>query len=174
MSCSVTGGYTTTSHYHIEETPSCRCILFATQLTPPKRLPLTCQWQFERSAVFWTSERETYTAHHKRSYDLRLKKTKHSKVCILVFVKDTCGIIEESSPLESTYWKTLTQRERRKGDSLWVFTHVVVQPKDLVFTTDSSPTSENQVVILFVREDTIIQKQVILNAASDCDTFVWG
>ena len=67
-----------------------------------------------------------------------------------------------------------TQRERRKGDSLWVFTHVVVQPKDLVFTTDSSPTSENQVVILFVREDTIIQKQVILNAASDCDTFVWG
>ena len=48
----------------------------------------------------------------------------------------------------------------------------MVQPKDLVFTTDSSPTSENQVVILFVREDTIIQKQVILKAASDCDTFV--
>ena len=95
-------------------------------------------------------------------------------MCILVFVKDTCGIVEESSPLESTYWKTLTQRERRKEDSLWVFTHVVVQPKDLVFTTDSSPTSENQVVILFVREDTIIQKQVILIAASDCDTFVWG
>ena len=95
-------------------------------------------------------------------------------MCILVFVKDTCGIVEESSPLESTYWKTLTQRERRKEDSLWVFTHVVVQPKDLVFKTDSSPTSENQVVILFVREDTIIQKQVILIAASDCDTFVWG
>ena len=50
----------------------------------------------------------------------------------------------------------------------------MVQPKDLVFTTDSSPTSENQVVILFVREDTIIQKQVILKAASDCDTFVWA
>ena len=37
----------------------------------------------------------------------------------------------------------------------------MVQPKDLVFTTDSSPTSENQVVILFVREETIIQKQVV-------------